>query len=56
MVLGFKRVIASSLKKGSIFALQGEVNFPTGNADHGLGNGVTVFQTLPCSTSGCPLS
>jgi len=46
VVLGFKRVIASSLKTGSIFALQGEVNFATGEAAHGLGNGVTVFQTF----------
>jgi mono/diheme cytochrome c family protein len=46
VVLGFKRVIASSIKKGSIVALQGEVNFATGDAAHDLGNGVTVFQAF----------
>ena len=46
LILGFKRVIAHSSKTGSIFSLQGEVNVPTGNADHGLGNGVTVFETF----------
>ncbi|HSP69203.1 MAG TPA: cytochrome c [Bryobacteraceae bacterium] len=46
LVLGFKRVIAHSSKTGSIFSVQGEVNVPTGNADHGLGNGVTVFETF----------
>ena len=46
IVLGFKRVMAHSSKTGSIFALQGEVNFPTGNSAHGLGEGVTVFQTF----------
>jgi len=46
IVLGFKRVMAHSAKSGSILALQGEVNFPTGNSSHGLGEGVTVFQTF----------
>src|SRR6185312_10891801 len=46
IVLGFKRVIAHSAKTGSIFSVQGEVNFPTGNSAHGLGEGVTVFQTF----------
>jgi hypothetical protein len=46
LVLGFKRVMAFNAKSGSIFSLQGEVNFPTGNASRGLGTGVTVFQTF----------
>jgi len=46
LVLGFKRVMAFSGKTGSIFSLQGEVNFPTGNASRGLGAGVTTFQTF----------
>ena len=45
-VLGFKRVMAHSSKTGSILSFQGEVNFPTGDAAHGLGSGVTAFQTF----------
>jgi len=45
-VLGFKRVMAFSTKTGSILSLQGEVNFPTGDSAHGLGSGVTAFQTF----------
>ena len=42
-VLGLKRVIFSSLRSGSILSMQGEVMFPTGNKDKGLGTGVTTF-------------
>ena len=45
-MLGFKRVMAHSSKTGSILSLQGEVNFPTGDPAHGLGSGVTAFQTF----------
>jgi mono/diheme cytochrome c family protein len=43
-ILGFKRTLFSSLRTGSIMALQGEVTIPTGNSTYGLGNGVTIFE------------
>ncbi len=43
VTIGWKRVLYSSLPKGSIFAVQGEVSAPTGNYNHGLGNGTTTF-------------
>jgi hypothetical protein len=39
---GFKHVIFSNVS--TIFSAQGEVVTPTGNADAGLGGGVTVFE------------
>jgi Cytochrome C oxidase, cbb3-type, subunit III len=42
-VLGLKRVLFSNLHSGSILSLQGEVIFPVGNRDKGLGSGVTTF-------------
>ena len=42
-VLGLKRVIFSNLRSGSILSMQGEVTFPVGNKDKGLGSGVTTF-------------
>jgi mono/diheme cytochrome c family protein len=42
--LGYKRLIASSLRTGSIFSLSGEVVLPTGNKDRGLGKGVTILE------------
>ncbi len=44
--LGVKRAFFSSLRSGSIFAMQGEVIVPTGNVSHGLGTGVTTFETF----------
>jgi mono/diheme cytochrome c family protein len=44
--LGFKRMLASSLRTGSIFSLAGEATLPTGNAARGLGNGVTILETF----------
>jgi len=44
--LGLKREIFSSLQKGSILSVQGEVIAPTGNKAHGLGSGVTTFETF----------
>ena len=44
--LGMKRTLFSSLKSGSILSLQGEAIFPTGNRPHGLGSGVTTFETF----------
>lgn len=43
---GVKRTIYSSLDTGSILSVQGEVVTPTGNADKGLGTGVTVFEAF----------
>jgi mono/diheme cytochrome c family protein len=42
--LGYKRMLASSLRTGSIFSLSGEVVLPTGNKSHGLGAGTTVVE------------
>ncbi len=44
--LGLKRVVFSNLHTGSILSVFGAVNFPTGNAAHGLGSGVTTFETF----------
>jgi len=44
VVLGYKRVLFSSIETGSIFSLQGEVSLPTGNRLRGLGSGVTTFE------------
>jgi mono/diheme cytochrome c family protein len=42
-VFGVKRVLYSSLPKGSIFAVQGEIQVPTGSTAHGFGSGTTTF-------------
>ena len=44
--LGFKRVIASTLRTGSIFSLSGEVILPTGNVARGMGKGVTILESF----------
>jgi mono/diheme cytochrome c family protein len=44
--IGLKREIFSNLRTGSIFSVQGEVTFPTGSRTHGLGSGVTTFETF----------
>lgn len=44
--LGLKRVLFSSLRKGSILSAQGEVILPTGDKRRGLGTGVTTFETF----------
>jgi mono/diheme cytochrome c family protein len=46
MAMGLKRVLASSLRTGSIFSLAGEVILPTGNAARGMGKGVTILETF----------
>jgi mono/diheme cytochrome c family protein len=46
LVLGYKRVVFSSIRSGSILSLQGEVAAPTGNRTQGLGSGVTTFETF----------
>jgi mono/diheme cytochrome c family protein len=42
--LGFKRVLASSKRTGSILSLAGEASLATGNRARGLGKGVTVLE------------
>lgn len=42
--IALKREIFSSLRSGSIFSLNGEVAFPTGNKARGLGTGTTTFE------------
>lgn len=44
MNLGFKRVLTSSKRTGSIVSLFGEVTLPTGNKARGLGQGATVYE------------
>src|SRR5262249_32624040 len=44
--LGYKRVLVYNARAGSIFGVQGEVKFPTGNAQRSLGSGVTTFETF----------
>lgn len=43
LVLGYKRVLVSSMRSGSILSLLGEVAAPTGNKTKDLGSGVTTF-------------
>jgi mono/diheme cytochrome c family protein len=43
---GLKRVVAASVRTGTIFSIAGEVVAPTGNASRGLGKGVTVLETF----------
>jgi mono/diheme cytochrome c family protein len=44
--VGFKRALYSSLRRGSIVAVQGEAVLPTGDSMRGLGAGVTVFEAF----------
>jgi mono/diheme cytochrome c family protein len=44
--LGLKRVLFSSLSKGSILALQGSVLVPSGSRVRGFGSGTTTFETF----------
>jgi hypothetical protein len=56
VTLGLKRVLLAKLNQkpnqdqnqssGSIFSLQGSIILPTGNRVHGLGSGVTTFETF----------
>jgi hypothetical protein len=50
VTLGLKRVLLAKLNQnqnaGSIFSVQGSVLLPTGNRLHGLGSGVTTFETF----------
>lgn len=44
MSLGFKRLLASSKRTGSIVSLFGEVTLPTGNRARSLGQGAAVYE------------
>jgi mono/diheme cytochrome c family protein len=44
LALGFKRAVAHSLARGSIFAAGGELIFPTGDEAAGLSKNTTVFE------------
>ena len=46
ITFGLKREMFSSLRTGSILALQGEISVPTGNYSRGLGAGTTSFGTF----------
>jgi mono/diheme cytochrome c family protein len=42
--VGLKRVLGHSLDRGYIVSAGGEVIFPTGKEDRGLGSGTTIFE------------
>jgi mono/diheme cytochrome c family protein len=44
--IGWKQVLAASLRTGSIFSVFGEAVFPVGNRGHELGTGTPAFQTF----------
>jgi mono/diheme cytochrome c family protein len=46
VTFGLKREMWSSLRTGSIFALQGSVIVPSGNKSRGFGTGTTTFETF----------
>lgn len=46
LALGYKRLVFSSLRTGSILSVQGEAALPTGNRAKGFGTGVTIFETF----------
>jgi len=43
-ILGYKHVMAHSIRTGSIFSIAGEAVLPTGDAARGFGKGTTVFE------------
>jgi hypothetical protein len=44
IALGYKRLIFSSLRTGSILSVQGEAILPTGDHARGFGTGTTIFE------------
>ena len=44
LVAGYKHVLLSTLRTGSILSISGETVFATGNAERDMGKGVTVFE------------
>lgn len=54
LVAGYKHVLLSNLRTGSIFSVAGETVFATGNADREMGKGVTVLKGLSGTDKFCP--
>ena len=46
IALGYKRLIFSNLRTGSILSVQGEAILPTGNRARGFGTGVTILEAF----------
>ena len=46
IVAGYKHVMLSNLRTGSLLSLSGETIFATGNAERGMGKGVTLFEVF----------
>jgi mono/diheme cytochrome c family protein len=46
IALGYKRLIFSNLRTGSILSVQGEAILPTGNRARDFGTGVTILETF----------
>jgi hypothetical protein len=46
LALGYKRLVFSSLRTGSIFSIQGETILPTGNHARGFGTGVPFLEAF----------
>jgi hypothetical protein len=44
LVAGYKHVLVSNNRTGSIFSISGETIFATGNAERGMGKGVMVLE------------
>jgi mono/diheme cytochrome c family protein len=44
IAVGFKRAVAHSAARGSILSAGGEIVFPTGKENQGLGSGTTTFE------------
>jgi hypothetical protein len=44
IVAGYKHVLVSSLRTGSLFSIAGETVFATGDAKKDMGKGVTIFE------------
>jgi hypothetical protein len=44
VAVALKRVLFHSLPRGAILSAAGEIVFPTGKEDNGLGTGVTIFE------------
>lgn len=44
LAFAFKRVVAHSLRRGSIFSVAGELVLPTGSTERSLGSGTTVVE------------
>jgi len=56
ITLGVKRVLVANLGTGSILSAFGGVILPTGNKAHGLGTGVTTFETFAAFAQLLPAS